>query len=141
VSLAGRTVMVVDDSAFNRAIVRARLGELGVQAIEAQHGREALRLIDEGARPAAILMDVQMPGLSGVEATQALRRRPAPANAIPVLGLSANDLPASREKALAAGMDGYLTKPLQPELLRSELGRVLRLHRERGPLEIASAEV
>jgi signal transduction histidine kinase/CheY-like chemotaxis protein len=127
VCLAGRTVMVVDDSAFNRTIVKARLGELGVQALEAHHGHEALRLLDEGARPAAILMDVQMPGLSGVDATRALRERPAPLNAIPVLGLSANDLPASREKALAAGMDAYLTKPLQPELLQSELGRVLRL--------------
>jgi signal transduction histidine kinase/ActR/RegA family two-component response regulator len=134
ISLAGHTVMVVDDSAFNRAIVKARLGELGVNAIEAQHGNDALRLIDEGVRPEAILMDVQMPGLSGVEATRALRSRPAPANAIPVLGLSANDLPASRESALAAGMDGYLTKPLQPELLRAELGRVLRLDPSNDPL-------
>ncbi|NML48322.1 response regulator [Ramlibacter sp. G-1-2-2] len=123
--LAGRTVLVVDDSAFNRTIVKARLGELGVHAIEAQHGGEALRMIDEGARPAAILMDMQMPGLSGVEATRALRSRPAPANAIPVLGLSANDLPSWREGALEVGMNGYLTKPVQPDLLREELERVL----------------
>lgn len=127
VPLAGCTVLVVDDSAFNRSIVKARLREMGVHAIEAQHGGEALRMIDEGARPSAILMDVQMPGLSGIDATRALRSRPAPARAIPVLGLSANDLPASRETALAAGMDAYLTKPLHPEVLRAELGRVLRL--------------
>ncbi|HET8744597.1 MAG TPA: response regulator, partial [Ramlibacter sp.] len=127
VELAGHTVLVVDDSAFNRAIVKARLRELGMDCIEAQHGSEALRIIDDGARPAAILMDVQMPGLSGVEATRALRRRAAPVNAIPVLGVSANDLPASRDMALAAGMDGYLTKPLHPELLRTELARVLSL--------------
>lgn len=126
-NLAGRTVLVVDDSAFNRMIVRARLAELGVQVVEAQHGGEALRMIDEGARPAAILMDMQMPGLSGVETTRALRSRPAPANAIPVLGLSANDLPAWREGALREGMNGYLTKPLQPELLHQELARVLNL--------------
>ncbi|HEX2545452.1 MAG TPA: response regulator [Ramlibacter sp.] len=125
--LAGRTVLVVDDSPFNRMIVRARLAELGVQVVEAQHGGEALRLIDEGARPAAILMDMQMPGLSGLETTRALRTRPAPANAIPVLGLSANDLPAWREGALREGMNGYLTKPLQPELLHQELARVLNL--------------
>jgi signal transduction histidine kinase/CheY-like chemotaxis protein len=139
VSLAGHTVMVVDDSAFNRTIVKARLRELGVQAIEARHGSEALRLIDEGARPAAILMDVQMPGLSGVEATRALRSRPAPASTIPVLGVSANDLSASRQDALAAGMNGYLTKPLQPELLHSELARVLRLAPGSGPLETTSS--
>jgi CheY-like chemotaxis protein len=126
-ALAGHTVLVVDDSAFNRAIVKARLRELGMEAIEAQHGGEALRMIDDGARPAAILMDMEMPGISGLDATRALRERPAPANAIPVLALSANDLPAWREAALAVGTDGYLTKPLQPELLASELLRVMRL--------------
>ncbi len=126
-ALAGRTVLVVDDSAFNRTIVKARLRELGVPAAEAPHGGEALRMIDEGLRPAAILMDMEMPGMSGLEATQALRQRPAPANAIPVLALSANDLPSWRERALQVGMDGYLTKPLQTELLVSELARVLKL--------------
>jgi signal transduction histidine kinase/ActR/RegA family two-component response regulator len=133
-SLAGQTVMVVDDSAFNRAIVKARLGELGMHAVEAQHGEEALRMIDEGARPAAILMDLQMPGLNGVDATRALRRRPAPACTIPVLGLSANDLPATRERALAVGMAGYLAKPLQPELLRAELRRVLHIPPSNDPV-------
>jgi signal transduction histidine kinase/CheY-like chemotaxis protein len=134
VHLAGRTVLVVDDSAFNRAIVKARLRELGMHAIEAQHGNEALRMIDEGVRPAAILMDVQMPGLSGVDATRALRTRPGPASAIPVLGVSANDLPSARDSALQAGMNGYLTKPLQPEVLRAELGRVLRLDPSNDPV-------
>jgi signal transduction histidine kinase/FixJ family two-component response regulator len=121
----GQLVLVVDDSAFNRTIVKARLRELGLRTIEAGHGAEALRLIDEGTRPAAILMDMQMPGLTGIEVTRALRSRPAPANGIPVLALSANDLPAWRDAALQAGMDGYLAKPLDPELLQSELGRVL----------------
>jgi signal transduction histidine kinase/ActR/RegA family two-component response regulator len=123
----GRTVLVVDDSAFNRKIVKARLREMGLRVLEAGHGEEALRLIDEGARPEAILMDMQMPGLSGLETTRALRERPAPVNAIPVLALSANDLPSWREGALAVGIDGYLTKPLQPELLHAELGRILQV--------------
>lgn len=124
----GRTVLVVDDSAFNRKIVKARLRELGLKVLEAAHGEEALRLIDEGALPEAILMDMQMPGISGLETTRALRSRPAPANAIPVLALSANDLPAWRTGAQEVGMNGYLTKPLQPEVLRSELARVLAVH-------------
>jgi signal transduction histidine kinase/ActR/RegA family two-component response regulator len=123
----GQTVLVVDDSAFNRSIVKARLRELDLRVVEATHGGEALRIIDEGARPAAILMDMQMPGISGIEATRALRRRPPPANAIPVLALSANDLPSWREGALEVGMNGYLTKPLQPELLRLELERILNV--------------
>jgi len=124
---AGRTVLVVDDSAFNRAIVRARLRELDLRVLEARDGEEALRIIDEGARPAAILMDMEMPGISGIEATRALRLGPSPANAIPVLALTANDLPSWREGALAVGMNGYLTKPVQPEVLSAELARVLAL--------------
>ena len=127
VSFGGRTVLVVDDSAFNRAIVKARLRELDLRVLEARHGQEALQIIDEGAQPAAILMDMEMPGISGIEATRALRERPAPARSIPVLALSANDLPAWREGALAVGMNGYLTKPIQPEILSAELARVLNL--------------
>jgi signal transduction histidine kinase/FixJ family two-component response regulator len=127
---AGRTVLVVDDSPFNRAIVKTRLRELGVEVAQAQHGEEALLLLSEGPLPAGILMDMEMPGLSGIETTRILRRLPAPARDIPVLALSANDLPAWREAALQAGMNGYLTKPLQPELLRAELARVWGLRAE-----------
>ena len=128
----GRTVMVVDDSPFNRTIVKARLRELDLLVMEARHGEEALRFIDEGALPAAILMDMEMPGISGIETTRALRQRPPPANAIPVLALSANDLPSWREGALEVGMNGYLTKPIQPELLSAELARVLSLETPSG---------
>jgi len=133
VSFGGRTVLVVDDSAFNRAIVKARLRELDLRVVEARHGQEALQIIDDGARPAAILMDMEMPGISGIEATRALRGRPPPANSIPVLALSANDLPAWREGAMAVGMNGYLTKPIQPEILSAELARVLNLDVEPPP--------
>jgi CheY-like chemotaxis protein len=75
-----------------------------------------------------------MPGISGIEATRALRERPPPANSIPVLALSANDLPAWREGALAVGMNGYLTKPIQPEILSAELARVLNLDTPTRPL-------
>lgn len=132
VDFSGQTVLVVDDSAFNRTIVKARLRELAFRTLEAGHGAEALQLLDDGARPDVILMDMQMPGMSGIEATRALRRRPAPLSAIPVLALSANDLPSWRDAALEAGMNGYLAKPLDPDLLRSELARVLQVEGD-GP--------
>ena len=128
----GQLVLVVDDSAFNRTIVKARLRELGLRTAEAGHGVEALHLIEQGTRPAAILMDMQMPGMTGIEVTRALRAMPAPANGIPVLALSANDLPAWREAAVRAGMNGYLAKPLDPDLLRSELARVMKVGAARG---------
>lgn len=124
VHFRGRTVLVVDDSSFNRTVAKARLGQLHLRVLEAPLGEAALRMLDEGPTPAAILMDMEMPGMSGIEATRALRSRPAAVNGIPVLALSANDLPSWREAALKAGMNGYLTKPLEPEQLRSELERV-----------------
>src|SRR4030095_5671823 len=84
-------------------VATARRRDAGLRIMEASHGEEALRLIDEGARPDVILMDMQMPGISGIEATRALRSRPPPVNAIPLLGVRPNDLPAWREGAFAAG--------------------------------------
>jgi signal transduction histidine kinase/ActR/RegA family two-component response regulator len=122
---AGRAALVVDDSAFNRSVLKARLRDLGMVVQEARHGEEALQMLDDGARPEVILMDMQMPGISGIETTRALRARPAPLNSIPVLAVSANDLQRFQDSAIEAGVDGYLAKPLQSELLRRELARVL----------------
>ncbi|CAN5733468.1 hypothetical protein BH11PSE7_BH11PSE7_07210 [soil metagenome] len=121
---AGRAAMVVDDSDFNRSVLKARLRDLGMVVQEARHGHEALQMLDDGARPQVILMDMQMPGISGIETTQALRMRPVPLNAIPVIAVSANDLPRIRDAAIEAGVDAYLAKPLQSDLLRQALARV-----------------
>ena len=122
---AGRAALVVDDSAFNRSVLKARLRDLGMVVQEARHGHEALQMLDDGARPEVILMDMQMPGISGIETTRALRARPSPLNSIPIIAVSANDLPRFRDSAMKAGVDAYLAKPLQSELLRRELARVL----------------
>ena len=124
--LAGRTVLVVDDSALNRAIARARLAEMGAHVVEASHATEALRLVHEGPAPDAILMDMNMPGMSGIEAARQLRAKDGPSARIPLLAVTANPSSSAREAALAAGMDAYLVKPLLPALLRSELLRVLQ---------------
>ena len=121
---AGRAALVVDDSDFNRSVLKARLRDLGMVVQEARHGQEALQMLDAGARPQVILMDMQMPGISGIETTRALRARPAPLNSIPVIAVSANDLPRFRDTAMQAGVDAYLAKPLQSQLLRQELSRV-----------------
>lgn len=123
--LQGREILVVDDSALNRAIARARLAELGATVFEASHAAEALRRIGEGWRPDAVLMDMNMPGMSGGEATRLIKARGGSAAPIPVLAVTANPSGAAREAALAAGMDAYLVKPLMPALLRSELLRLL----------------
>lgn len=125
-ALAGKTILLVEDNAFNRAIVKARLAEWGMQVIEAEHGHEALRVLEAGARPAAVLMDLEMPGLDGLDTTRALRATMRGAlQHVPVLALTGHCSPERRTAASAAGMDGFLVKPVDPAALRQELIRVL----------------
>jgi signal transduction histidine kinase/CheY-like chemotaxis protein len=124
--LTGQRVLVVDDSPLNLAIARARLASLGCEVTEATHAGDALRMLGEGAVQAdAILMDMNMPGLSGLDATRALRALDGPAARIPVLLVTADPTVSARLKAFAAGIDAFLEKPLEPELLLTELARVL----------------
>jgi two-component system, CAI-1 autoinducer sensor kinase/phosphatase CqsS len=125
-ALVGKTVLLVEDNAFNRAIVKARLAEWGMQVVEAEHGHEALRLLEAGARPAVILMDVEMPGLDGMAATRVLRGSlSGSVKNTPVLALTGHSSPERRDACRAAGMNGFLTKPLDPAALRRELIHVL----------------
>lgn len=124
--LAGRTVLVVDDQALNRAIAKALAGELGLRVLQAEHGQQALDLLRDGTVPDAILMDVNMPGLDGIATTRLLRALPDPAGRVPVLAVTANDSPAVQAAARAAGLQGVLGKPIDPRALERELGAVLR---------------
>jgi len=120
-ALAGRTVLVVDDQALNRTIARALLGELGVNVIEAEHGQHALDLLQAGPLPDAVLMDVNMPGLSGIETTQRLRALPGEVGRVPVLALTANDSANVQAAAREAGMQGLLAKPIDATALQRAL--------------------
>jgi PAS domain S-box-containing protein len=110
-------VLVVEDNRLNQIIARTMLGHLGVREIAmANNGREALEALATFA-PDLILMDCQMPIMDGYEATRLIRQGEADAGAgahIPIVGLSAAAVHGDREKAIQAGMDHYLTKPLRP---------------------------
>jgi CheY-like chemotaxis protein len=96
--------------------------------VQASTGRQALEAIDEAARQGhrfdAVLMDVQMPEMSGHEATRRLRQR-YDAKTLPVIALTAAALVSEREEALAAGMNDFLTKPIDAQRLRRTLVAVL----------------
>ena len=119
--LAGLRVLAVDDSSINRYVLERALGRVGAIVTPAEDGREALRLLHSD--PTAfdiVLMDVQMPGLDGLATTRAMRGEPALA-AIAVIGLSAGVLSGEREAALAAGMNGFVPKPVDLRQLVDEL--------------------
>lgn len=119
-TLAGRSVLIVDDQPLNRAIARALVGDLGLIASEAEHGQQALDMLQQGALPDVILMDINMPGLDGIGTTRRLRGLPGDAGRVPVVALTANDSPAVQARAREAGMQGVLGKPMDPAgLLRA----------------------
>jgi DNA-binding response OmpR family regulator len=102
------TVLIVDDSRVIRGVVREALAEVGLRALEAEDGAEALRVFD-AERPDAVISDVQMPGLDGAELTRLLRERGGEKR-LPIVVLSALDDEASRRAGLSAGADAYLVK-------------------------------
>jgi two-component system, cell cycle response regulator DivK len=108
--MAGRQVLVVEDNEKNMKLFRDVLEATGFRTIEAKTGGQAVELASEHA-PDLVLMDIQLPDIDGVEALGRLRadRRTA---SIPVLALTAQAMHGDRERFLAAGFDGYVSKPV-----------------------------
>lgn len=122
---AGQTALLAEDNDMNRSIVKGYLEELGISVMEARQGFDVLRCVKAGARPAVIVMDLEMPGLGGIETTRQLRQLGEMAQGIPVIALTSHASNDARVAARAAGMDGFLSKPVHVRALRQELSRVL----------------
>ena len=118
--LAGLRVLVAEDNATNRRIVAALLEKLGIAADMAENGQETLDALTR-ERYDIVLMDVQMPGMDGLETTRRIRAGERPGVRIPIVAMTANAMKGDREACLAAGMDGYLSKPIDP----AELERIM----------------
>jgi two-component system cell cycle response regulator DivK len=120
-----KVLVVADDEPRNVELIRMVVEDTGlpVQILVARNGLDAIRSSQE-AGPSLVLMDLKMPGLDGWEATRRLKADPATAT-IPIVALTAQAMAGDRERALAAGCDDYLTKPLDirrlTALLRSHL--------------------
>lgn len=112
-----KTILVADDNAVSRELVREALEGAGYRVVEAVDGGEALAKALE-APPDLALLDIRMPVLDGYQTVRAMRQDPR-LTALPVIALTAFAMQGDREKALAAGFDGYLAKPIQIATLRS----------------------
>jgi PAS domain S-box-containing protein len=124
-SLAGLRVLLVEDEEINQLALRTNLERQGMLVTCASNGEAALALLRAG-RFDCILMDIQMPGMDGLEVTEAIRTRAEfqDCAAIPVIALTAFAMAGDRERFLAAGMDDYLSKPFAFDDLAQILGRI-----------------
>ena len=107
------TVLIVEDNEDNRMIYRLGLEHAGYRVLQAVNGAEGVALAC-ASLPDAILMDVSLPVLDGLEATRRLKADPATRH-IPIIVITAHAMTTDREKALAAGCDAYLAKPIAPQ--------------------------
>ncbi len=123
-SLTGLRVLVVDDIATNRLVAKAYLHLLGVATLEASSGPEALQIVQSDPVD-LLLLDMNMPGMDGVETFHALRALPGPRGRLPVVAMTADALEDQRTAYLAHGLDGYVSKPVTPDRIAGELRRVL----------------
>jgi CheY-like chemotaxis protein len=123
--MAGELILVVEDNDKNRKLVRDILTVKGYRLLEAETGEDGLRLAHEH-RPDLILMDIQLPGIDGIETLRRLRAA-ADTSSIPIVAVTASAMTLDRQKILAAGFDGYQSKPISVrpflELVREVLDR------------------
>ncbi len=128
----GLSILVAEDNEINALLARALLTKLGHHPVVAANGVDALDAYF-GARAAGtpfdlVLMDLRMPGIDGLEATRRIRAADGKdSSRVPVIALTANAYPEHREACLAAGMDGFVTKPLDRERLMRALDDLSRL--------------
>ncbi len=117
-------VLVAEDNPVNQRVVKMMLERMGCRVDVASNGIEAVQMV-RSFHYDLVFMDWQMPEMDGVEATQRIRESETGARRVPVVALTANAMQGDREKCLAAGMDGFITKPIRPETLRATLERWL----------------
>jgi len=117
-------ILVAEDNPVNRELVRELLETRGYNVIEACDGEGALQMIAESP-PDLVLLDLGMPVLDGFGAIRKIRANPRWAN-LPVLAVTAYAMHGDRDRIIRSGFDGYLSKPINSELLFQELTRLLK---------------
>jgi len=113
--MSERTILYIEDNEYNRKIVRQLLARTSYRLVEANDGESGVAMAQQEI-PELILMDVQLPKMSGLDATRALKSDPRTSH-IPIIVITSFALSGDREKAAIAGADNYLAKPYSPREL------------------------
>ena len=119
-----KRILVVEDQADNRQIIRDMLSSTDYEISEAENGEEALAAIAK-QRPDLILMDIQLPVMDGYEATRRIKADPA-LQSIPIIAVTSYALSGEEKKARAAGCDEYVPKPFSPRQLLAKICNFLQ---------------
>jgi two-component system, cell cycle response regulator DivK len=122
--MAGEKILLVEDNPVNRRLAVFLLRSQGYQVREATTAQEAFEILEK-ERADLIVMDIQLPGMDGLEATRKLKEQRATAD-IPVVAVTSYAMKGDREKALAAGCAGYVTKPIDKNIFIQEVAAHLR---------------
>jgi PAS domain S-box-containing protein len=127
-ALRGARILLVEDNAVNTLVAQATLEQWGAEVIVAENGAEAVAAVeasDAGPPLDIVLMDLQMPVMSGIDATIAIRRRHGPLT-LPVIALTADVMVSDRDRAIRHGMNDFVSKPIDPERLVTVLSEWVR---------------
>jgi len=117
--LAGEPILIVDDNAVNLKLIRVLLAKEGYETRTAGDANEALAIL-ETFNPRMILMDLQLPGMDGLELTRQLKADPRTKDIV-IVALTAYAMKGDEEKSKAAGCDGYITKPINTRTMPATL--------------------
>lgn len=127
INLKGRKILLAEDHPLNRAIAQRLLEKEGMQVVLAVNGQDALdKFIASGPYAIdAILMDIRMPVLNGLESAKAIRALRRIDNDVPIIAMTANAFDSDREQSREAGMNAHLTKPIEPEVMYNTLRHLI----------------
>jgi two-component system cell cycle response regulator DivK len=117
-------ILIAEDDRVSRRLIETLLKPRGYRLLFAKDGHEAIQLATR-ERPSLVLMDLKLPGLSGYEAARALRSQPETAH-IPIVALTAHALGKERQRAMAAGCQGYILKPISTRSFADQLSEHIR---------------
>lgn len=119
-------ILIIEDNPQNMYLMTYLLKSFDYEVIQADNGREGIRLSRE-ARPQAILLDIQLPELNGYQVAEELRKD-ASLREVPIIAVTSYAMPGDKERALAAGASGYIEKPINPKTFIFQLQELLLSH-------------
>jgi len=118
-----KRILVIEDNETNMYLIGFILRKNGHEVIEARTGEEGVELAVK-EKPDLVLMDIQLPGIDGLEATRRIRKSEADKK-VPIVALTSYAMTGDREKSLAAGCTGYIEKPINPDTFMGEIEKYL----------------